>query len=358
VERAPGRQRPRALQTAFRAVLAAVTLAMCAQAAEPVILDTDSGVFGDDGAALAMLLRSPARISLKGIVVTPGNVWAPQVAEYIFHILDLARKPSIPVYAGARTPLAHTLELKNEAERRWGALQYAGAFGQDPAAVEPAPGAAPTGRKAREGAAEFLIREIERAPGQVTILEIAPMTNLALALRLKPGIETKIRRVVFMGGATGAPGNASAAAEFNFWFDPEAAGAVLRSRIPEKVMFGLDICNTAPLGKAEFDQVAAARTPIANLFREDLGNRYPGFLKNPNASAYLWDALAAAYLLDPGYVTRSETRYLDVETRWGERYGAVIPLDRDVAPGATPVKVMLALDFERVFQLYKKLLTM
>jgi inosine-uridine nucleoside N-ribohydrolase len=332
--------------------------ALCAQAAEPVILDTDCGAFGDDGAALAMLLHSPDRVALRGIVATSGNVWAPQVAEYVFHILALAGKPSIPVYTGAVKPLIHTTEMKAEAERRWGPLEYAGAFSLDAGKVEPAPGARLTGRKARLGAAEFLIREIERAPGQVTILEIAPMTNLALALRLKPEIETKIRRVVFMGGSTDAPGNTTAAAEFNFWFDPEAASAVLRSRIPEKVMFGLDICNLAPLNKAGFDQVAAAATPIARLFREDLGNRYPGFLKNPEARAYLWDALAAAYLLDPGSVTASETRYLDVETRWTERYGAVMPLDRAQAPAATPVRVMLKPDFDRVFALYRKLLTM
>jgi inosine-uridine nucleoside N-ribohydrolase len=339
-------------------VLAFLVSAMALSAAEPVILDTDSGLFGDDGAALVMLLRSPAQISLRGIVVTPGNVWSAQGAEYMFHILDLAGHSSVPLYTGAEGPLIHTPAMTKEAERRWGALQYTGAFEQNPADVTPAPGTALTGRRAREGAAEFLIAEIERAPGQVTILEIAPMTNLAMALRLKPEIETKIKRVVFMGGNIGVPGNASKAAEFNFWFDPEAAAIVLRSRIPEKVMFGLEICDTAPIRKAQFDQVAAARTPISNLFREDLGNRYPGFLKNPNGTAYMWDSLAAAFLLDPEYIAKSETRYLDVETAWGKQYGAVVPLDRRRVPEATPVTVMQALDFDRVFALYKKLLTM
>jgi len=132
----------------------------------------------------------------------------------------------------------------------------------------------------------------------------------------------------------------------------------LRSRIPEKVMFGLDICNTAPIHKAEFDQIAAAGTPIANLFREDFGNRYPGFLAHPEATAYMWDSLAAAYLLDTGFVTKSETRYLDVQTAWDKSYGAAIPLERTLAPDATPVKVMRELDFKRVFGLYRRLLTM
>jgi inosine-uridine nucleoside N-ribohydrolase len=326
-------------------------------ARDPVLFDTDSGLFGDDGAALVMLLRSPALVAVEGIVVTPGNVWPAQGAEYMFHILELLQRPAAPLYTGAAGPLLHSAAMAAEAGRRWGALAYTGAFAQDPAKVVPAPGSKLTARRARRGAVEFLISEIERQPGAVTVLEVAPMTNLALALRMRPEIERKIKRVVFMGGNGNAPGNASSSAEFNFWFDPEAARIVLRSRIPEKVMFALDICNTAPVRKAEFDQIASAGTPITDLFREDLGNRYPGFLKHPDGTAYLWDSLAAAYLLDPGFVTKSDTRYLDVQTAWGRFYGAAIPLDRRIAPEATPVKVMLALDFRRVFALYKELLT-
>jgi inosine-uridine nucleoside N-ribohydrolase len=191
----------------------------------------------------------------------------------------------------------------------------------------------------------------------VTFLELGPMTNLALALRMRPDIETKIKRLVFMGGNVHVPGNASSMAEFNFWFDPEAAQIVLRSRIPQKVMFGLDICNTAPIRKAQFDRIANAHTPITDLYREDLGNRYPGFLEHPSATGYMWDTLAAAWLLDPGFVTKSESGYLDVLTAWSKFYGSTVALDRRVAPNATPVTEMLTLDFERVFALYQDLLT-
>jgi inosine-uridine nucleoside N-ribohydrolase len=131
----------------------------------------------------------------------------------------------------------------------------------------------------------------------------------------------------------------------------------LRSRIPQKVMFGLDICNTAALHKGEFDQIANAHTAITDLYREDLGNRYPAYLKNPKATGYMWDSLAAAYLLDPGFVTKSETEYLDVITAWGKFYGATTKLDRSVAPQATPVQVMLQLNFQRAFGLYRDKLT-
>jgi len=338
---------------------------LAAAGREMVVFDTDSGLFGDDGAALVMLLRSPAAVDIKGITVVPGNVWPAQGAQYMEHILDLLNYGPMPVYTGAETPLVHTAAMARESERRWGKLLYAGAFEQDPSQVKPAPGAALSNRERthwsarmhHEGAVEFLISEIERHPGEITVLELGPMTNLALALRLKPGIETRIKQLVFMGGSLHPPGNATPSAEFNFWFDPEAARIVLRSRIPKKIMFGLDICNTAPIHKPEFEQIVAAHTPITELYREDLGNRYPGFLQHPDATGYMWDSLAAAYLLDPGFVTHSETQYLDVLASWGRFYGSTVPLDRRVAPDATPVMVMTALDFRRVWTLYKELLT-
>jgi len=335
-----------------------VVFALAAGGREIVVVDTDSGLFGDDGAALVMLLRSPAQAAIHGITVTPGNVWPAQGAEYVFHILELLKRPQVPVFTGAERPLVNSAAMARESERRWGTLEYAGAFAQDPATVKPAPGAQLTNRRPRrESAVGFLIGEIERHPGELTILAIGPMTNIALALRLKPEVETEIKQIVFMGGNIRVAGNASPAAEFNFWFDPEAARIVLRSRIPDKVMFGLDICNLAVLRKAEFDQIAWARTPIADLFRDDLGNRYPGFLKHPEATAHMWDSLAAAYLIDAGFVTKSETRYLDVQTAWGQFYGSTTPLVRRLAPDATPVRVMLELDFKRVFGLYKDRLT-
>ena len=332
--------------------------ALWAAGRETVVVDTDSGLFGDDGAAVVMLIRSPEQVSIAGITIVPGNVWSAQGAEYMIHILDLLKHPQVPVMTGAQAPLVHTASMAHESERRWGKIEFMGAFADDPNEVKPAPGAKLSVRHAqRETAVEFLISEIQRHPGELTILAIGPMTNIALAMRLKPEIESKIKRIVFMGGNVAVGGNASPSAEFNFWFDPEAARIVLRSRIPKKVMFGLDICNTAPLHKAEFDQVASAHTPIADLFREDLGNRYPAFSKHPEAVGYMWDSLAAAYLLDPGFVTKQEMKYLDVLTAWGKFYGSTVPLDRRVAPEATPVTMAKELDFQRVFALYKDRLT-
>ncbi len=308
-------------------------------AQEQIIIDTDCGEFGDDGVAIAMLARHPERARIEGVTVVSGNVWAGASVGYVRKILGLLGRSDVPVAAGSGAPLVHTAAMADEEERRWGKLDFRGAFADPPPAVS--------------GSAEFLIRAIESNPGRLTIIAIGPMTNLAIALRMRPDIETKIRRLVFMGGTVHIPGNSNQTAEFNFWFDPEAAQIVLRSRIPEKIMFGLDICSLAKIEKKHFDQIANADTPIARLYRDDFGNRYPGFLRDPAAFGYLWDELTAAWLIDPAVVTSSETHYFDVVTEFGPRYGAVTDLDRRLAPQATPVREMRGLDFERAFRIYR-----
>lgn len=307
-----------------------------------IVFDTDSGYFGDDGVALVMLMRSPRRRDIKGITVVSGNVWARAGAPFMARTAKLLGAPDLPVLAGAEAPLIHSAGMVKQ-ERP---LDFAGAFDL------PTPRARPAA-----GGVDFLIRTVDAAPGRVTIFAIGPMTNLAIALRLRPDLAAKIGALVFMGGSVHAAGNANKTAEFNFWFDPEAAQIVLRSGIRKKVMFALDVCNKVKLTKAVFDQVTAVQTPITDLYREDFGNRYPGFLKNPRAEGSLWDELAASYLIDPSLVKRTESNYLDVETAFGPRYGAVKPLNRALAPEATPVEVVLDMDFERVFQLYKTALT-
>jgi inosine-uridine nucleoside N-ribohydrolase len=334
----------------FSKLLAFGVLAMMAGASVPekVLVDTDPGEFSDDQHAAVMLLRSPEQVQVLGMTVVAGNTWAQEGYGYMRRALNAMRRDDVPIHIGAEAPLVHTAAIAKAADKRWGSAEFIGAF-QRPMPANPA-GASLRG-------VEFLIETIDRNPGQVTVLAIGPMTNIAIALRLRPDLERKIKRLVFMGGSYRERGNVTKAAEFNFWFDPEAARAVLRSAIGEKVMFGLDICHRAKLTKRHFDEIVAVKTPITELYRQEMGNNYPGFLKNPAATSPVWDALAADYLIDPGFVTKSEEAYLDVDAAFGTNYGAVVPLDRTLAPEATPVRIMMDLDFDRFFAKYKKLLT-
>ena len=112
----------------------------------------------------------------------------------------------------------------------------------------------------------------------------------------------------------------------------------------------MDICLHARIDKSHYDEIVAAKTPITAMYRQDLRKR---FEKDPDAFTYIWDCLAAGYLIDPTFITKRESAYLDVDTTFGPNYGAVVPLDRKLAPNATPVEVNLDLDFEHFFKMYK-----
>jgi len=317
-------------------------LAPIAAAHAQIIIDTDSGFFADDGVAVTMLMRSARRNEVKGITVVSGNVWSREGAGYMSRNARLLGAPELPVLIGSEAPLIHTAAMA-KAEQP---LEFAGAFSQALPRANPI-----------AGGIDFLIRTIDAAPGRITLLAIGPLTNLAIALRIRPDLAPKIRSLVMMGGAVHTAGNASKTAEFNFWFDPEAASIVLRSAIPSKILVPLDVCNKMKVTKEVFDSIASAHTPIADLYREDFGNRYPGFLKNPHATGLLWDELAAAVVIDKSLITKSETSYLDVETTFGSRYGAIKPLDRAITPDATPVTAVMDVKGPQVFSICRGALT-
>jgi len=285
---------------------------------EKVVFDTDCAYFNDDGAALVLLLNSPKQVEIQGITVVPGNYWPATGAPYMSHILNLMHAV-VPIYFGAQAPLLHSSAMAKKEQ----GIEYLGAFATDAPKYD-----------GPIKAVDFLIETIEKSPGKITVLEIGPMTNLAIALRLRPDLASKIGRLIFMGGAMHKK-------EFNFWFDPEAAQVVLRSAIAKKVMFGLEICERAPAIEI------TAKTPIGDLSRDD---------RKKNPSRFVWDVLPAEFLVDPKFVTKTETKYLDVDSVFGKNYGAVIPLDRSLAPDATPVEMMMDLNFQRFAALYKSLI--
>ncbi|MBI4904558.1 MAG: nucleoside hydrolase [Acidobacteria bacterium] len=314
-------------------------------AGERIIVDTDCGYYGDDGMTLTMLLRSPAVAKVEGITVVSGNVWARQSARYVGEIQKLLRT-RVPVYFGEEMPLRHTMAQADEEHAKWGPLEFRGAFSEKKPAKIP--------RVEKEPAVAYLTRMIEANPGGITIVALGPLTNIARVLEKQPALAGKIRRLVFMGGQYRVPGNASKEAEFNFWFDPEAASMVLRAPIPEKLMFGLDVCNKVMLDKQGFDAITMRRTALTKRFRQDFGVRYPGFLKNPKATVSLWDALVAAWFVDPSQFRNAERLALDVETRFGPQYGKVVLSEN---AGGIPVTMYNEADAASIHQVVRRLLT-
>ncbi len=247
----------------------------------PIILDVDTGV--DDALAILFALAHPG-LNVLGISCVAGNASLERVVENTLRILDVADAPYIPVAAGARRPLIEPARSAAHVhgEGGLGTLQLP-----------------PTDRQAESiSSIELMHQLIQASPHPVTLVGLAPQTNLALLLRQYPDIVTNIERIVFMGGST-TVGNATAVAEFNVWHDPEAAAIVLDSGVPT-FMYGLDVFNQVAIPEKVAQNLVASDSPLAHVVGRLLSNRValgPG--RNAEYTGLIGDAGAVCALVDP-----------------------------------------------------------
>ena len=138
---------------------------------------------------------------------------------------------------------------------------------------EPPPGGFATKQAEAIGAAEFIGQTVRAYPGEITILAIGPLTKVAMAIRQGPDFAANVKQIVIMGGAIAllpdGHGNVTPNAEFNFWVDPEAARAVLKSGIPI-VLSPLNVSRKTGLTKEWYERRVATDTPITGLIRETM----------------------------------------------------------------------------------------
>jgi len=334
-----------------------------------VILDTDFNTISDDGQALAMLaqLDAAGKLDLLGVAVATGNAWLEQeTSDALKAVERLGIERSIGVYVGAKYGLLHDYAAYLDEVATFGPpVDYVGAFSSPPPTspsdlVAPPDGFATHTLPQRQHAVDFMIEQIHRYPHQVSILEIAPPTNLAMAIRKDPSIVPLIKQVVTMAGQIYVPGNAyNDAAEFNWWADPEAVKIVLRAAVP-KVIVPLDLTNNVPLTKSVFQQIAYHQpaTPITKLFAD----AYAPFFGSapPPYPLYIWDTTALAYLVDPTFATATRDLWVDMDTTFDANYGKSIVYDTNPKPAIpllTQSKVVLAFDTARFYAFYADLLT-
>lgn len=334
--------------------------------APKVIIDTDFNTIGDDGqvAAMAAQLHARGAIELLGLTVASGNQWLNQgVSDALKAVERLGIENRVKVYAGAPYPLLHDYKSYLYEQMLTGpAVDYVGAYANAPTdrLVPPPDGFATHTRPAEQNAVDFIIETVHRYPHEVTILEIAPPTNLALAIRKDPSIAPLIDRIVTMAGQVYAPGNAYLdTAEFNWWVDPEATQIVLRAAIPHYVI-PLDCTNTIPLTKAVYLQIAQhqPQTIITRLFRDEFapffGSGPPPYLP------FIFDTAALAFLVDPTLATDVRDLWLDVSTTFDRNYGKSVVYVSDPYPSIQLLqksKVVFRLDNARFYAFYADLLT-
>ena len=181
------------------------------------------------------------------------------------------------MFQGAAAPLLHQ-------GTEWDTKRHGGWYANEPAPAPPG-GFATRRRSRRAGAVDFLVGTVMQNPGQVTILAIGPLTNIAMAMRMEPSFARNVKQLVIMGGAIASlpdgGGNHTPNAEFNFYVDPEAAQIVLRSGIPI-VLSPLNVSRKARFTKEWYDKIVAVDTPITRLVKDHLG---PGFQQRPDRVA-------------------------------------------------------------------------
>lgn len=220
----------------------------------PVILDVDTGV--DDALALLFAVKHPS-IDVLAITCVAGNAPLPQVIDNTLRVLDAADAPEIPVAGGALRPLLAAARSASHVHGEDGL----GGITLPPSARVPEP----------VSAVELMRRTLMESRERVTIVALAPQTNLALLLRTHPEVADRIERIVFMGGSASV-GNATAVAEFNVWHDPEAAAIVLGSGVPT-FMYGLDVFNQVTVPQDAAAALADGEDPLGHVVGALLGNR-------------------------------------------------------------------------------------
>ncbi len=332
--------------------LVTISLVLCAQlSAQPhkIIFDTDfARPPQDDSLALILALNSP-ELEILGITTVAGNASLEKATADALRVLEIAGREGIPVFAGANMPLVH--EKSEFATRRHGTW-----WSDDP--PPPPPGGFATKKAEDKSAVDFMIEAVSADPGQITIMAIGPLTNLAIAIRQEPGFAANVKQIYIMGGAIAilpdGGGNQTPNAEFNIWVDPEAARVVLRSGIPIELS-PLNVSRKTNFSKEWFDKVVSVDTPITRLLQSTMGDSYKVARSRPRL---MFDQVTVGSLIDPTLVTTREL-YVDVDINHGISYGTTVG-GREVWPGAEgaqKMRVQYDLDWERFIQLFVERVT-
>ena len=270
-----------------------------------VIMDCDPGI--DDGIALAYAAAHQDEIELLAVTTFAGNQTIDKVTKNALELVDFYGL-KVPVARGQERPLVKEVIHAEE---------FHGETGLGHCVLPE------TGTKAASDNAVFFIREIldDLPEGQqVTFIETAPMTNLALLLRVFPEVKDKIRRIVFMGGAVKG-GNVTPAAEFTIYADPEAAKIVFEAGIP-LVMCGLDATMKCNLTRNQIMKLCQSGNPVARACGDMAGYVLENSSKY-RCVASIHDAVPFMYLLHPEFF-KMEKAILDVDCSDGAGRGAML----------------------------------
>jgi len=358
---------PARLRSRFAgAAVASLLFSAAALAADPgkrlVIIDQDAfgGVNIDP---MVMVIQDP-QAEVLGLTIESGDGWLKESVAHTLRMLELIGRTDIPVAAGATYPLLNSEEATKRWEKLYGKMPYKGAWMETwpsyntanrphyhaAEVVPPLEEGEPTTKPIAESAAQFLVRKVREAPGEISILALGPFTNLALAIELDPQFAANAKELVIMGGSFNPDASSldefsrqfinSPRVEFNIRWDPEAARIMLHAPWRKIVVVPTDATVGTKMTPALAAQVAAGATPAARYFAQ-FGHE-TGFP--------MWDETGAAVWLDPTIITRSDRVAMDVDIDHGANYGATLSWFEGFNPGLGEpiVTVVRAIDIPQL----------
>jgi len=305
----------------------------------PVLIDCDTGV--DDALALLLAARSPA-LNILGVTCVAGNVGLDAVVHNTLTVLDAAQRPEIPVAAGFASPLVAVFENASHVH------------GADGLGLPDWPRS--TRQPDARHALELMADVLTAAPEPVTIIALAPLTNLAGFVQRYPHLLPRIARIVSMGGSAFSGGNMTAAAEFNIGCDPEAAAVVYHSGVPI-TLYGLDVFRQVTLTEAEVAMLEGAGKSWSSLLggllryvQRRFGQAEPG----------LGDGGTVAVTILPDTLTTHPHR-VDIELTGTHTRGMTVVdrrvVSKDARRAAPPnADVAYAIDARRCAELFVEML--
>ena len=298
-----------------------------------IIIDTDTGV--DDAQAI-LLAFGHKHTKVAAITSVSGNVDVEKTTANVLKVLDVARQ-DVPVYPGCAKPLVSP---------PMHASYVHGEDGLGDCGI-------PTSKREPENkhAVHALIDLADANPGELSIVALGPLTNIAIATMLDPDLPKKFKELTIMGGAVTGKGNTHITAEFNIYFDPEAARIVF-DKWPMVRVVDWEVTVATGLTKSDLDMLYAIGTPKAK-FAEQIEAHAMGFIKEHfnMEGMFAPDGLAMAVALEPSIVKRKEVRHLSVELNGDQSRGMTV-VDWVGTGGKTPnAEIILEVDQPRFVEL-------
>lgn len=264
-----------------------------------VILDVDTGT--DDAIAIMLAARHPD-LELVACTTVNGNTSVDNCTDNTLRVLSLLGATDVPVYEGYDRPIVRSDLPIPRGKGDVGSSLHGNILPIPPATMQIRP----------QHAVEYLVETYRAATEEITLVPLAPLSNIAAALGVFPGLVDLVPEVVIMGGCH-AFGNRTAAAEFNIWADPEAASVVINAGFPKITLVPLDATYNAALSRADCARLAAVGTAEATVAADIIGARIDNYDRiqpiGAGGLAPVHDALAVASVIDPSIL---ETRHLHV----------------------------------------------